>query len=190
MEDTACTYQHLDHANDLEPSVGHSCLRAMCPVHVEWQNDPPFVVVSRHDDALEILKRPDEWRNGDGPGVFVQRGGVLGAADNPDHDRQRRVLRPLSLPTVIARMEPKVAAVVDSMMDELVPSGAGDFVADYAFMMPALVIGAPLARMETRLTFDRVARRMFDIELSGEPVLSESFILRGFTSLPIRWRAG
>jgi cytochrome P450 len=51
-------------------------------------------------------------------------------------------------------------------------------------------VGAPLARMETRLTFERVARRMFEIELAGEPVLSESFILRGFTSLPIRWQTG
>ena len=136
-----CTYHHLDHANDLEPSVGHTWLRDHCPVHVEHGNQPPFYVVSRHDDALEILKQPDAWGNQDGPGVFFQKGGVLGSADNPDHDRQRRVLRPIFLPTVIARMETRVAAVVDSMMDAFVPSGSGDFVADYAFTMPALVIG-------------------------------------------------
>ena len=49
-------------------------------------------------------------------------------------------------------------------------------------------IGAPLARLETRLTFDRVADQVVDIQLTGEPELSESFILRGFTSIPIRWR--
>ena len=49
-------------------------------------------------------------------------------------------------------------------------------------------IGAPLARLETRLTFERVIDRMTDIELAGDPVPSDGFALRGFTSLPLRWR--
>jgi cytochrome P450 len=48
-------------------------------------------------------------------------------------------------------------------------------------------IGAPLARLETRLTFDRILARMDDIELAGEPQRNESFVLRGLTSLPLRW---
>jgi cytochrome P450 len=135
------TYSHLEHANDLEPSVGHTHLREQCPYHFEAQHDPPFHVLSRFDDVVSVLKQPDFWGNKDGPGVFFQEGGVLGAADNPAHDRQRRVLRRLFLPTVIARMEPKVAAVVDTMMDDFVPHEAGDFVKEYAFTMPALVIG-------------------------------------------------
>lgn len=135
------SYSHLAHANDLEPSIGHAYLREHCPFHFEANHDPPFHVLSRFDDVVGVLKQPDFWGNGDGPGVFYQEGGVLGAADNPDHDRQRRVLRRIFLPTVIARMEPKVAAVVDAMMDDFVPAGAGDFVREYAFTMPALVIG-------------------------------------------------
>jgi cytochrome P450 len=49
-------------------------------------------------------------------------------------------------------------------------------------------IGAPLARMETRVTFQRVLSRMHDIELVGPAVRNESFVLHGLTSLPIRWR--
>jgi cytochrome P450 len=138
------TYSHLAHANDLEPSVGHAYLRDQAPYHFEADHDPPFHVVSRFEDVVAILKQPDLWGNRDGPGVFYQQGGVLGAADNPDHDRQRRVLRRIFLPTVIARLEPKVAAVVDAMMDEFVPAGRGDFVKEYAFTMPALVIGEML----------------------------------------------
>ena len=48
-------------------------------------------------------------------------------------------------------------------------------------------IGAPLARLETRLTFERILARMDDIELAGEPRRNESFVLRGLTSLPLRW---
>jgi cytochrome P450 len=48
-------------------------------------------------------------------------------------------------------------------------------------------IGAPLARLETRLTFERVLARMNDIRLAGPPQRNESFVLRGLTSLPLRW---
>jgi cytochrome P450 len=50
-----------------------------------------------------------------------------------------------------------------------------------------LCIGAPLARLETRLTFERIFARMDDIELAGEPRRNDSFVLRGLTSLPLRW---
>ena len=49
-------------------------------------------------------------------------------------------------------------------------------------------IGAPLARLETRLAFERILARMDDIELAGEPRRNDSFVLHGLTSLPIRWR--
>ncbi len=51
-------------------------------------------------------------------------------------------------------------------------------------------IGAPLARMEARITFRRILARMHDIELTGPAVRNESFVLHGLTSLPIRWRTG
>lgn len=51
-------------------------------------------------------------------------------------------------------------------------------------------IGAPLARMEARVTFRRILAQMHDIELTGPPVRNESFVLHGLTSLPIRWRNG
>ena len=71
-------YSHLERANDLEPSDGHRVLREECPLHREENFDPPFYVVSRHDDVIEILKSPKLWGNADGPGVFYQKGGVLG----------------------------------------------------------------------------------------------------------------
>jgi cytochrome P450 len=50
-------------------------------------------------------------------------------------------------------------------------------------------IGAPLARLEARVAFERVLARMTDIELAGEPVRNQSFVLHGLTSLPLRWKA-
>lgn len=51
-----------------------------------------------------------------------------------------------------------------------------------------LCIGAPLARLQARVAFERVLARMDHIELAGEAVRTDSFVLRGLTSLPLRWR--
>jgi cytochrome P450 len=50
-----------------------------------------------------------------------------------------------------------------------------------------LCIGAPLARLEARITFERVLGRMGDIELAGKVQRNDSYVLRGLTTLPIRW---
>jgi hypothetical protein len=50
-------------------------------------------------------------------------------------------------------------------------------------------LGAPLARLEARLTLARLFDRMEALELTAEPTVIRPFILRGFSSLPIRWRA-
>jgi len=50
-------------------------------------------------------------------------------------------------------------------------------------------IGAPLARLEARVAFERLLARTSTIELAGSPVRNESFVLHGLTSLPLRWTA-
>lgn len=137
----ACEYSHLAHANDLEPSGGHAYLRANCPVHLETANDPPFYVLSKFDDVVATLKQPDVWGNADGPGIYFSQGGVLGSADNPDHARQRSVLRDAFLPSVIAKLEPKVRDTARSLLDRIIPNMQGDLVTEFAFPFPALVIG-------------------------------------------------
>jgi cytochrome P450 len=51
-----------------------------------------------------------------------------------------------------------------------------------------LCIGAPLARSETRIAFDRILDRLDHIELDGPVERNDSFVLHGLTELPIRWR--
>ena len=135
------TYSHLEHANDLEPSAGHHHLMEHCPVHREESFDPPFYVVSRHADVLAMLLEPTQWRNGDGPGVFVQQGGVLGSADDPDHRRQRRVLQDGFRPAAIASMAVHIEGIGRRLWDRaFARDGEGDFVRLFAFPFPAEVI--------------------------------------------------
>lgn len=48
-------------------------------------------------------------------------------------------------------------------------------------------IGAPLARLSARVTFERILDRMDRITLDGTVQRNDSFVLHGLTALPIRW---
>jgi cytochrome P450 len=50
-------------------------------------------------------------------------------------------------------------------------------------------IGAPLARLETRIAFERIFDRLDGIALDGVAERNDSFVLHGLTKLPIRWTA-
>ena len=149
------TYSHLEHANDLEPAAGHHHLIQHCPLHKEDTFDPPFYVVSRHEDVLSMLTDPAQWTNGDGPGVFFQEGGVLGSADDPDHRRQRKVLQDGFRPAAIASLAPRVDIIGRELWDRAFASdGEGDFVTLFAFPFPAIVIAEMLGiRPEDREQF-------------------------------------
>ncbi|MFZ9157525.1 MAG: cytochrome P450 [Ilumatobacteraceae bacterium] len=149
------SYSHLEHANDLEPSVGHHHLIEKCPIHREESFDPPFFVVSRHEDVLSMVTDPELWQNGSGPGVFHQTGGVLGSADDPDHRRQRKVLQDGFRPAAVQSLAPRVEQIGRKLWDDAFSvDGAGDFVRLFAFPFPAIVIAEMLGiRSEDRDQF-------------------------------------
>lgn len=135
--------RHHEAARRFEPTDHYATLRERCPVHLEADHEPPFYVVSRFDDVVDVLKRPDIWQNRDGPGVFFQENGVLGTTDDPDHARQRRALRAAFVPTVVNRLEPAITAITDRLLDDVpVVKGVGecDFVRTVAEPLPALAI--------------------------------------------------
>jgi cytochrome P450 len=145
----ADTFSYMDEAKGFEPSEAFAHLRSeACPVHRVTEHDPPFYVLSRFNEVVSVLKQPDLWGNRDGPGVFYQEAGVLGSTDNPDHARHRRVLQPAFLPTAIGRLEPRVTALADELLDRILPAGEGDFVELYAAPFPAVVISELLGVSE------------------------------------------
>lgn len=48
-----------------------------------------------------------------------------------------------------------------------------------------LCLGAPLARLETKVAFEQIIERLDDIRPAGTPTRTESLVLRGFTKFPI-----
>jgi len=169
------TYSHLEHANDVEPSVGHAHLREECPFHSEESHDPPFHVVSTHNDVFDLLMRPAEWRNGFGVGIHPQPGGVLGTADDPDHRRQRRVLQDAFRPAAIERLEDEVREVCEALWaDSFGSDGEGDFVRLFAFPFPAIVIAVLLGvPPERRDDFGRWSDDIVNTLGGADPKLAE-----------------
>jgi cytochrome P450 len=53
---------------------------------------------------------------------------------------------------------------------------------------PHFCLGAPLARMETRVLFAELVRRVESVELAGEPASSSTIFVGGLKRLPIRYR--
>lgn len=133
-------YSHVTSAMAFEPTEPYGGLREQCPFHKVADHDPPFYVLSRFDDILDMLKQPDLWINGDGPGVFYQERGVLGTTDEPDHTRHRHVLRPAFLPTAIQRLRPLVEGIASGLLDEMLAGSSADFVEAFAAPFPGLVI--------------------------------------------------
>jgi cytochrome P450 len=49
-------------------------------------------------------------------------------------------------------------------------------------------LGAPLARMEGQIAFERFAERIAEFKLTDEPTYRENFVLRGLQTLPISFQ--
>ncbi len=169
------SHSHLAHANDVEPSVGHRVLREGCPLHVEEGHAPPFFVVSRHADVLDVLTRPKEWRNGFGVGVNAQPGGVLGTTDDPDHRRQRRVLQDAFRPVSIERLDHEIREVGNELWSRAFgEDGEGDFVRLFAFPFPAVVIALLLGvPRDRRDDFGRWSDAIVNSLGGADPALAE-----------------
>ncbi len=171
---------YIERASALEAApLYQELLAAQCPVHQVAQHDPPFAVLSRFDDVIGALRDPALWRNGDGPGVFFAQPdpgapagtpkGVLGSADDPDHHRQRSILRASFSPPAIAKHEPFVRSVCDELLDGFLPSGSGDFVSGFALAFPAIVAGNLLGvHPHDRTMFQELAQTIVSALTGGD----------------------
>ena len=150
------TIGQVDAARRFEPTEHYAEWRSACPLHHEADHDPPFYVLSRFGDVLDVLKHPELWSNRDGPGVQYLDPGVLGSADEPDHGRQRRVLRVAFVPNAVKRLEPQLRAIANELIDAFVDAGECDFAQQFAAPFPALAIAELLGiRTDARADFGR-----------------------------------
>jgi cytochrome P450 len=121
-----------------------------------------FRAVSRYADVVEVSKRPDDFRNGDGVNIFDQTAelreflGSFIAMDNPEHARLRRIVSRGFTAKNMDRLRDKVAQTTREILAEVAERGSCDFVTDFAALLPLRVVddmmGIP--RSAERFIFD------------------------------------
>lgn len=159
--------QELPQEDLLAPSVNadpyayFARLRVEDPVH--WNPVHRAWLVTRYDDVLAAFKdkrlssdrvRPllahldDERRERMGPVLELMARWMV-VSDPPEHTRLRKLAQGAFNPRRINAMEGRIVEIVDELLDAFIASGSKNFVEDFAFPLPAIVIaevmGTPAA---------------------------------------------
>lgn len=122
---------------------------------VQWSDDLRAWIVTGYDPVREALRDPrlsvekfaPAMRNLPGPSRHnVERVTALLEdwmvfSDPPRHTRLREAARRMFLPKEMVAMRPRVQAIVDGLLDDLIPQGEMELIHDYAYPIPAAVIG-------------------------------------------------
>ncbi|MFJ6759387.1 cytochrome P450 [Streptomyces sp. NPDC091273] len=129
-------------------------------------------LVTRYDDGLAALSEPrlsSDVRDASDTRLLQQlpeteRESMLSnmlRSDPPDHTRLRRLVSKAFTARRVAGMRPRIQAVADRLLDEVLPSGRADLVADFALPLPVTVISELLGvPVDDRHDFQRWTDRM------------------------------
>jgi cytochrome P450 len=130
-----------------DPYAFYAALRAGSPVH---RLGPDAVLLTRHADVMAVYRDPaassDKRREfapkyGVGTPLFEHHTTSLVFSDPPLHTRVRRLLLGALNQRAIARMEPGLERLVDTLLDRMAGLASPDLIEDYAARIPVEVIG-------------------------------------------------
>ena len=129
-----------------DPYPWYAALRAHDPVH---ELEGGGVFLSRYEDALAVYRDPHASSDkkaefkpklGDSP-LYEHHTTSLVFNDPPLHTKVRRILMGAVNQKAIARMEPNVVRLVDTLLGEMAAKGTVNFIDDFAAQIPIEVIG-------------------------------------------------
>jgi len=169
-------------------------LRAEAPIAHSAINDDSWVL-TRYADCEAVL-RDTRWSSNPkhrtapppGPGGTVDfrsatsetGANVLLFLDPPDHTRLRKLVNKAFTPRTVERLRPRIAEVVDGILDTAAERGELDIVADLGFMLPVTVIcelmGVPVDDHHLFGPWSSDATRMLD------GVLDEDTAMKGINA--------
>jgi cytochrome P450 len=156
-------------ANIQEPFVYLAKLREQKPVY--WSEQYSFWMLTRYQDVKAVLRAPRLFSSA--TGVEIEKRGErfpqsvrasfdigkrfiythMQASDPPRHTEHRESVMNAFTRHVIAEMRASIEQRVDRLLDELEGAGTCDFVSQFAYPLPSLVIfdllGVPAEDHET-----------------------------------------
>lgn len=133
-------YQVLQHLQDEDP--------------VHWSDAINGWVLTRYDDVRAALNDPRlsadritpflDHLPADERAAVAEVGAMLGRwavfVDPPLHTRLRSLMNKAFTTSALAALRPRIAAIVERLLDEFVASDETDFIAGFAYPLPATVI--------------------------------------------------
>ena len=177
-------FNPLDPAFIADPYPTYHRLRAAAPV---WQSPLGFWIVTRYDDAALVLRDRRFGKSYEaivtkryGPDIlqepaYASMARTMLVLDPPDHTRLRGLVTKAFTARRVEAMRPRIAAIVDALIDRVQPQGGMDVIADFAHRLPIIVIcdmlGIPEEDREQFFARSRVNGRMIDpVPLSPEEI--------------------
>jgi cytochrome P450 len=157
-------YDPTDPATRRDPFPLFRRLRAEDPVH--WSETLGGWVLTRYADVRlamfdahftadrirPFFRRLPEEERGRYPDLerYITQWAVF--FDPPGHTRLRRLMNKAFTPRAVAGLRPKIAAIVDRLIEAVAPRGTMDAIADFAYPIPASVVmvmlGVPLEALD------------------------------------------
>src|SRR5689334_10593337 len=144
----ALLIQLLDPTNRADPYPAYAQIRDRGPLQLP---EMTLNVFSSFRDCDDVLRHPSS-ANDRLKSTAAQRQIAAGAdirpfgppgflfLDPPDHTRLRKLVSKAFAPKVVKALEPDIAALVDSLLDEVAAAGRFEVVKDLAHPLPVAVI--------------------------------------------------
>lgn len=157
-------YDPFDPAVIADPYPWYRWLRANSPCHFVPERE--LFVVSRHADAVEVLRGNETFISGQGITYGEGNKDSLGivTTDPPDHGRLRRIVSRSFAPKAVAQLEDYIAGLVDQLIDEALEEREVDWIQAVGLPLPTTVIAHILGiPTEDRADFRRWSEAIIEI---------------------------
>jgi len=145
------------------------------------RNAEGFWVLTRYEDVFAVVRdprlsshpkhSPERRRRGGEDAADIPLIGdgtieIMLTADAPDHTRLRRLANKAFTPRAVEALRPRIAELVDGMLDEALERGSFDVMEDLAAPLPVMVIcdllGVPVADQAQFKPWSEAIARMLD----------------------------
>ena len=143
-------------SNLQEPFVFFAKLRKEKPVY--WNEQYSFWMLTRYQDVKAVLRAPRQFSSATGVEIETRAEQIPKSArasfdigkrfwytaiqntDPPRHTDQRGAVMNAFTPQVVAEMRTSIQQRVDRLLDEMEQAETCDFVSEFAYPLPSLVI--------------------------------------------------